>query len=70
MNEDGYKVIAVEDDAALLQAALDKISDDSGVVVSVIWQPSRQVTISGKETSVASGYVVIADFGLEEPPLQ
>lgn len=70
MNEDGYKVIAVGDDVTLLQAALDKISDESGVVVNVIWQPSRQVTIGGNETNVASGYVVIADYGLEEPPLQ
>jgi hypothetical protein len=70
MNEDGYKVIAVDDDVALLQAALDKISDDSGVVVSVVWQPSRRVTIDGKQSDAASGYVVVADFGLEEPPLQ
>lgn len=70
MNEDGYKVISVEDDVEALQAALDKISDDSGVVVSVVWQPARRVKVGGRESEVNSGYVVVADFGLEEPPLQ
>jgi hypothetical protein len=70
MNEDGYKVISVEDDVEALQAALDKISDDSGVVVSVVWQPARRVKVGGTESQRESGYVVVADFGLEEPPLQ
>lgn len=70
MSEDGYKVITVEDDTTLLQAALDKISDDEGVLVSMTWQPARQVTVAGQQKDVASGYVLVADFGLEEPSIQ
>lgn len=67
MSDDGYKVISVEDDPKLLQEALDQISEDEGVVVSALWQPARQVTLSGTTKSVNSGYVIIADFGLEDP---
>lgn len=67
MSDDGYKVVSVEDDPKLLQDALDQISDDQGVVVNVLWQPSRQLTIDGETKQVNSGYVVIADFGLDEP---
>ena len=67
MSDDGYKVISVEDDAKLLQDALDRISEDQGVVVTVVWQPARQVTVAGETKPVDSGYVVVADYGLEEP---
>lgn len=67
MNDDGYKVISVEDDAKLLQEALDRVSDDQGVVVSVLWQPARQTTVSGETREIGSGYTVVADFGIDEP---
>jgi hypothetical protein len=67
MSDDGYKVIWVEDDPKLLQEALDQVSEDEGVVVSALWQPSREVTVGGVSKQVSSGFVVIADFGLEPP---
>ncbi|KUL94312.1 hypothetical protein DK26_14955 [Bosea sp. WAO] len=67
MSDDGYKVISVEDDAKLLQEALDQISEDQGVVVTVIWQPAREITVGGETKKANSGYVVVADYGLEEP---
>lgn len=67
MSDDGYKVISVEDDPKLLQEALDRVSDDQGVVVNVLWQPSRQTVVAGETKEVGSGYTVVADFGLEEP---
>lgn len=67
MSDDGYKVISVEDDPKLLQEALDQISEDEGVVVNVLWQPARQVTLSGTSKAVNSGYVIIVDYGLEDP---
>ncbi|WP_126111888.1 MULTISPECIES: hypothetical protein [unclassified Bosea (in: a-proteobacteria)] len=67
MSDDGYKVISVEDDPKLLQEALDRISEDEGVLVNVLWQPSREVTVDGVTKQASSGFVVIADFGLEQP---
>lgn len=67
MSDDGYKVISVEDDPKLLQEALDRLSDDEGVVVNVLWQPTRRTVVAGETKEVESGYTVIVDFGLEEP---
>ena len=67
MSDDGYKVISVEDDPKLLQEALDQISEDQGVVVNVHWLPARQVTVDGETRPANSGFVIIADYGLEEP---
>ena len=67
MSDDGYKVISVEDDPKLLQEALDQVSEDQGVVVNVLWLPSREVSVGGEVKKASSGYVVIADYGLEEP---
>lgn len=67
MSDDGYKVISVEDDPKLLQEALDQLSEDQGVAVNILWQPARQVTVGGETKTANSGYVIIADYGLEEP---
>ena len=67
MSDDGYKVISVEDDPKLLQEALDQVSEDEGVVVSVLWQPSREVRVGGVTKQASSGYTIIVDFGLEQP---
>jgi len=67
MSDDGYKVISVEDDPKLLQEALDQVSEDEGVVVNVLWQPSREVTVGGVSKQAGSGFVIIVDFGLEQP---
>ncbi|HEV7337035.1 MAG TPA: hypothetical protein VGO06_13770 [Bosea sp. (in: a-proteobacteria)] len=67
MNDDGYRVISVEDDPKLLQEALDKISDDQGVAINVLWLPSRQVTVGGETKAAESGYVIVADYGVEDP---
>jgi hypothetical protein len=45
MTRKQYAVHAVRDEPVRLRDQLDHIAADGGRVVSVIWQPARQVTL-------------------------
>jgi hypothetical protein len=57
-----YSVDQVRDDTGLLRDRLQEIADGGGKVVSVIWQPTRQVLMGDNETNPLSGYVVVSEY--------
>ena len=59
MTRKQYAVHTVRDEPARLQDHLDHIAAEGGRVVSVIWQPARQVTLEPglQPHEVASGYL-------------
>ena len=63
-----YAVHTVRDEPVRLRDQLDHIAADGGRVVSVIWQPARQVTLEPglPPYEVASGYVVVSEHELPE----
>jgi hypothetical protein len=58
----------VRDEPARLRDQLDHIAAEGGRVVSVIWQPARQVTLEPglPPHEVASGYVIVSEHELPE----
>jgi hypothetical protein len=50
MTRKHYAVHTVRDEPVRLRDQLDHIAADGGRVVSVIWQPARQVTLATKAT--------------------
>jgi hypothetical protein len=68
MNRKHYAVHTVRDEPVRLRDQLDHIAADGGRVVSLIWQPARQVTLEPglPPCEVASGYVVVSEFELPE----
>ena len=67
-----YSVYTVRDEPARLRDQLDHISAEGGRVVTVIWQPARQVTLEPglAPYDVTSGYVIVAEHELLEPAAQ
>ncbi len=67
MTRTQYAVHTVRDEPVRLRDQLDHIAASGGRVVSVIWQPARQVTLEPglSPYEVASGYVVVSEH---EPP--
>jgi hypothetical protein len=67
-----YAVYTVRDEPARLRDQLDHIAAGGGRVVSVIWQPARQVTLEPglSPYEVTSGYVIVSEHELPEPPIQ
>jgi hypothetical protein len=63
-----YAVHTVRDEPVRLRDQLDHIAAERGKVVSVIWQPARQVTLEPRLPSyeVASGYIMISEHELPE----
>jgi hypothetical protein len=63
-----YAVHTVRDEPVRLRDQLDHIAAGGGTVVSVIWQPARQVTLEPGLAAyeVASGYVVVSEHDLHE----
>jgi hypothetical protein len=60
-----YQVIPVQDSPAALQECMDRIVAWHGRVVSVMWQPTRDVAEEAKKkaaTTIPSGYVVVAEY--------
>src|SRR5271169_6484418 len=63
-----YAVHTVRDEPVRLRDQLDHIAADGGRVVSVIWQPARQVTLEPglPPYEVASGYIIVSEHELPE----
>ena len=63
-----YAVHTVRDEPVRLRDQLDHIAAEGGRVVSVIWQPARQVTLEPglPPYEVASGYVVVSEHELSD----
>lgn len=70
MGHKQYGVYTVRDEPARLREQLDHIAAEGGIVVSVIWQPARQVTLELglAPYDVTSGYVIVCQHELSEPP--
>ncbi len=68
MTRKQYAVHTVRDEPVRLRDQLDHIAADGGRVVSVIWQPARQLTLEPglPPYEVASGYVVVSEHELPE----
>ena len=68
MSRKQYAVDTVRDEPVRLREQLDHIAAEGGRVVSVIWQPARQVTLEPglQPYEVASGYIVISEHELHE----
>jgi hypothetical protein len=68
MTRQQYAVHTVRDEPVRLQDQLDHIAAEGGRVVSVIWQPARQVTLEPglQPYEVASGYVIVSEHELRE----
>jgi hypothetical protein len=69
MDHKQYAVYTVRDEPARLRDQLDHIAAEGGRVVSVIWQPARQVTLEPglAPNDVTSGYVIVSEHDLSEP---
>ena len=65
-----YGVYTVRDEPARLREQLDHIAAAGGIVVSVTWQPARQVTLELglAPYDVTSGHVIVSENELSEPP--
>lgn len=63
-----YAVHTVRDEPVRLRDQLDHIAAEGGRVVSVIWQPARQVALEPglPPYDVASGYVVVSEHEAPE----
>ena len=57
-----YSVDLVADDVARLREKLDKIADEGGHVVSIMWQPSRG---GPNHLMIDAGYVLVAVYTTE-----
>ena len=68
MSRKQYAVHTVRDEPVRLRDQLDHIAAGGGTVVSVIWQPARQVTLEPGLAAyeVASGYVVVSEHDVPE----
>ncbi len=56
-----YAVDTVRDDPGLLRDRLHAIAEEGGHIVSVIWQPARQVRLEDDTHSQNSGYVIVSE---------
>jgi hypothetical protein len=63
-----YAVHTVRDEPVRLRDQLDHIAAEGGRVVSIIWQPARQVTLEPglPPYDVASGYVIVSEHEAPE----
>ena len=70
MTRKRYAVDTVRDEPVRLQDELDHIAAEEGRVVSVIWQPARQVALEPglPPYEVASGYVAVSEYELRDEP--
>ena len=70
MTRKEYSIDTVRDEPVRLRDQLDHIAAVRGKVVTVIWQPARQVTLEPglPPYEVASGYVVVSEHELPEEP--
>ena len=66
MTRKRYAVDTVRDEPVRLRDQLDHIAAEGGRVVTVIWQPARQVALEPglPPYEVASGYVVVSEHEL------
>ena len=69
MGRKQYAVYTVRDEPARLRDQLDHIAAEGGTIVSVIWQPARQVTLEPglAPYDVTSGYVIVTEHQSSEP---
>jgi hypothetical protein len=72
MRRKHYAVYTVRDEPARLRDQLEHIAAEGGRVVSVIWQPARQVTLEPglPPYDVTSGYVVVTEHDAPDEAAQ
>ena len=68
MTRKQYAVHTVRDEPVRLRDQLDHIAAEGGRVVSVIWQPARQVTLEPglPPYDVTSGYIIVSEHELPD----
>ena len=63
MTKRRYAVDLVRDDGGLLNDRLHQIGEDGGKVVSITWQPAREVNLDAGKYQAKSGYTVVSEYG-------
>ena len=58
-----YAVDSARDDEGALLRKVTEIAKEGGRVISVTWQPERNVTIEGAGIMRSSGYTVVSEYG-------
>ncbi len=58
-----YAVDSVRDDEGALLRTVTEIAKEGGRVVSVTWQPKRDVTVEDANVMRSSGYTVVSEYG-------
>ncbi len=61
-----YAVYGCRDDQEALLRALHRISEEGGRVVSVTWQPKREIQSDGTTVKLSSGYTVVSEHGFPD----
>ena len=56
-----YAVDGCRDDQGALLNTLHRISEEGGRVVSVTWQPEREIRIDGATVKQSSGYTIVSE---------
>ena len=56
-----YAVDGCRDDQGALLNALHRISEEGGRVVSVTWQPEREIRIDEIARTQSSGYAIVSE---------
>ncbi len=57
-----YAVDYARDDEGALLRTVTEIAKEGGRVVSVTWQPERNVTVEGANIMKSSGYTVVSEY--------
>lgn len=64
-----YAVDTVRDDAGALRDRLHEIAEGGARVVSIMWQPTRTVTMHGSTPfEQQSGYVIVSEYEAVHAP--
>ena len=63
MGKRRYAVDLVRDDGGLLRDMLHQIGEGGGKVISITWQPSREINLDAGKHQAKSGYTVVSEYG-------
>lgn len=56
-----YSAIVCQDHPESLEDCLQDLANEGGRIISVTWQPKREVVHDGNKIEVPSGYTVISE---------
>ena len=56
-----YAVSGCRDDQGALRNSLYHISEEGGRVVSITWQPEREIRSDGATVKQSSGYTIVSE---------